>query len=148
MSVLEILKYPNSSLRKIAKPVIKIDKVVRKTVYNMFDTMYFNNGIGLAATQVNIHKCIIVIDVSNNKTDPIVLINPKILKKSGSLGIYESCLSIPNKQEFILRAKNIKVKAINLDNNIFELHANGILSICIQHELDHLFGKLFIDYIK
>ncbi|WMY96740.1 MAG: peptide deformylase [Arsenophonus sp.] len=148
MSILNILYYPDERLRNIATTVKKIDSEIEHTVNNMFETMYKKKGIGLAATQVNIHKRIIVIDISTSFSEKIILINPIILEKSGSVKSEEGCLSIPEQHAFISRYKYIKVKAFDIKGKKFELKDESLLSICIQHEIDHLNGKLFIDYLS
>ncbi|CAL4323552.1 peptide deformylase [Buchnera aphidicola] len=150
MKKLKILKYPNKKLRKIAKPVKKFDKKLKTLVKKMFYIMYKKQGIGLAAIQVNIPLQIIVIDKIHNLKNPLILINPKIKKKFGKiLKIEEGCLSIP-KYRYItyVRKKYILVKAYDIYGKKFILHAQDILSLCIQHEIDHLKGKLFIDYLS
>lgn len=146
-SYIPILYYPDDRLRIIAKPVKKINKNIHNLIRNMFYTMYIENGIGLAGTQINIHKKIIVIDISENKDQKLVLINPKILKQSGTIKIEEGCLSIPKKRAIISRYKKITISALNMYGNKFTLKAINLLSVCIQHEMDHLVGKLFIDYL-
>ena len=128
MSVLQVLHIPDERLRKVAKPVEEVNAEIQRIVDDMFETMYAEEGIGLAATQVDIHQRIIVIDVSENRDERLVLINPELLEKSGETGIEEGCLSIPEQP--------------------FELEADGLLAICIQHEMDHLVGKLFMDYLS
>ncbi|AAO27145.1 polypeptide deformylase [Buchnera aphidicola str. Bp (Baizongia pistaciae)] len=148
MSVLKILKYPDDRLRIIAKPISKIDTKIHNIIINMFDTMYYENGIGLAATQVNIPLQIIVIDKIEELNHPLVLINPKITKRSGLTSIQEGCLSIPNYQAEISRSKKITVTALNYFGKRIKLKTSSTLSICIQHEIDHLIGKLLIDYLS
>ncbi len=148
MSLLQVLHYPDKRLRKVAKPVIDINDAIHRIVDDMLETMYIKDGIGLAATQINIHQQIIVIDVSESRKQHLVLINPELLEKSGEIGINEGCLSIPNQCGFVMRAKKVKVQALNRDGNIFMLEAADLLAICIQHEMDHLIGKLFIDYLS
>ncbi|SNC58459.1 peptide deformylase [Sodalis endosymbiont of Henestaris halophilus] len=148
MSLVTVLFYPDERLRKVSKPVVKVNDDIRNIVDDMFETMYDAEGIGLAATQVDIHQRIIVIDTSKNRDQRLVLINPELLEKSGQTGIHEGCLSIPEQRSFIPRAKRVKVRAQNRDGNIFELEANNLLAICIQHEMDHLVGKLFVDYLS
>jgi peptide deformylase len=114
----------------------------------MFETMYAEEGIGLAATQVDIHQRIIVIDVSENRDERLVLINPELLEKSGETGIEEGCLSIPDQRALVPRAEKVKVRALDRDGKTFELEADDLLAICIQHEMDHLVGKLFVDYLS
>ncbi|MFP3019712.1 MAG: peptide deformylase [Arsenophonus sp.] len=148
MSILNILYYPDERLRKIAEPVKKIDVEIKDIVNDMFETMYQKEGIGLAATQVNIHQRIIVIDVSEFRNKRLVLINPVILERYGETGIEEGCLSLPKQKAFVSRFKKLKIKALNINNTVFELKTDDLLSICIQHEIDHLNGKLFIDYLS
>ncbi|BAC24642.1 def [Wigglesworthia glossinidia endosymbiont of Glossina brevipalpis] len=148
MSVLSILNYPNKKLRKIASNISLIDSEIKSLIKNMLETMYFNEGIGLAATQVDVHKRIIVIDISKNKNKPLILINPVFINKCGAQTFEEGCLSIPKKTAFVNRSKKVKIKAINCLGEEFLLKSKGLLATCIQHEMDHLIGKLFIDYIK
>ena len=148
MSVLQVLHFPDDRLRKIAAPVAAVNADVQRIVDDMFETMYAEEGIGLAATQVDIHQRIIVIDVSESREERLVLINPELLEKSGETGIEEGCLSIPEQRAFVPRAERVKVRALNRDGNSFELETDGLLAICIQHEIDHLDGKLFIDYLS
>lgn len=148
MSVLKILQYPDSRLRIVAKPINIITQEIKKLAYNMLDTMYIKEGIGLAATQVNVHLQMIVISKENSKQENFILINPRIIKKQGNISIKEGCLSIPEYRAFIPRSDYIKVKAINLFGKEIEIEAHSILSVCIQHEIDHLQGKLFIDYLS
>lgn len=147
MSVLNVLHYPDERLRTIAKPVEKVDAEIQQIVDDMFETMY-EEGIGLAATQVDIHQRIIVIDVSETRDQRLVLINPELLDKSGETGIEEGCLSIPEQHGFVPRAEHVKVRALDYNGDSFELEADGLLAICIQHEMDHLVGKLFVDYLS
>ncbi|CUX96509.1 peptide deformylase [Candidatus Doolittlea endobia] len=148
MSLLKILHYPDKRLRKVAKPVVSVNDIIRRIVDDMFETMYTEEGIGLVATQVDIHQQIIVIDISKSRDQRLVLINPELLEKSGETGINEGCLSIPDQRGFVPRAENVKVRALDRDGNNVELEANNLLAICIQHEMDHLLGKLFIDYLS
>lgn len=148
MSVLKVLRFPDARLRKIAKSVTEITSTTQTIIDDMFDTMYEENGIGLAATQVDIHQQIIVIDVSEDKTSPLVIINPQVISKEGETGIEEGCLSIPDCRGFVPRAEKIKIKAQDRNGNFFELEADDLLAICIQHEMDHLVGKLFVDYLS
>ncbi|WP_367679834.1 peptide deformylase [Buchnera aphidicola] len=144
---MKILLYPDKKLRKKAKPVQKINEKIKIIINNMFKTMLYNEGIGLAATQVDIHLQIIVIGKINNLCNPFALINPKIIKKSGYTSIEEGCLSIPKKKFFVPRYKKIKVKGINEKGKKIIFTAESLLSICIQHEIDHLIGKLILDYL-
>jgi len=146
--ILDILKYPDKRLRTFAKPVISVDKVIKQQVKDMFETMYDAAGIGLAATQVNFHQRIIVIDVSDQCNEPICLINPEVIEKSGEIQWEEGCLSVPDYYENVIRANDIKVQALNQHGEIFELEASEMLSVCIQHEIDHLDGILFVDHLS
>ncbi|MFP3029024.1 MAG: peptide deformylase [Arsenophonus sp.] len=148
MSILNILHYPDKRLRKIAKPVKKVDAEIQHIVNDMVETMYEEEGIGLAATQVNIHQRIILIDVSESRNEKLVFINPVILETSGETGIEEGCLSIPKQRAFVSRAKWLKINALDVNGKEFELETDDLLAICIQHEIDHLNGKLFIDYLS
>lgn len=148
MALLEILHFPDPRLRLQAHPVVQVDDQVRQAVRNMFETMYKAPGIGLAATQVNIQQQIIVIDVSEDKTDPICLINPTILDLDGTEETEEGCLSVPGFYENVTRAERVKVEALNEHGERVELEADGLLAVCIQHEMDHLEGKLFVDYLS
>ncbi|MFI4853294.1 MAG: peptide deformylase [Candidatus Makana argininalis] len=145
MSILKILQYPDLKLRKISNIVNIINNNIKINIDDMFETMYHFNGIGLAAIQVNINKRIIIIDIIRKKNSKLVLINPEIIKTEGIIKSNESCLSIPNINKSIKRYKKIKIKAKNYRGKYFELYAFNLLSICIQHEMDHLIGKLIID---
>ena len=146
--ILNILRYPDKRLRTIAKPVVIVDETINQQVNDMFETMYEAPGIGLAATQVNFHQRIIVIDISDQCNEPICLINPEILEESGEIQCEEGCLSVPDYYENVVRANDIKVKALNQNGESFELEASEMLSVCIQHEIDHLNGILFIDHLS
>ena len=146
--ILNILKYPDKRLRTIAKPVISVDETIKQQVKDMFETMYEATGIGLAATQVNFHQRIIVIDISDQYNEPICLINPEIIEESGEIQCEEGCLSVPDYYEIVVRANDIKVKALNQNGESFELEASEMLSVCIQHEIDHLNGILFVDHLS
>jgi len=149
MAILEILEFPDPRLRTIAKPVTKVDDRVRKLVDDMFETMYEAPGVGLAASQINVHERIVVIDVSEDKSQPMVFINPEINVLDGDLFQYdEGCLSIPGFYETVERPEHISVTALDRDGNQFTIKPDGLLAVCIQHELDHLNGKLFVDYIS
>lgn len=148
MSVLQVLHIPDERLRIVARLVKEVNADIQRIVNDMFETMYTEEGIGLAATQVDIHQCIIVIDVSENRDEQLVLINPELLEKSGETGIEEGCLSIPEQRALVPRAEQVKIRALDRNGKTFELEANGLLAICIQHEMDHLIGKLFIDYLS
>ena len=141
MSVLQVLHIPDERLRKVAKPVEEVNAEIQRIVDDMFETMYAEEGIGLAATQVDI-------DVSENRDERLVLINPELLEKSGETGIEEGCLSIPEQRALVPRAEKVKIRALDRDGKPFELEADGLLAICIQHEMDHLVGKLFMDYLS
>ena len=165
--LLPVLNFPDARLRKKAKPVVSVDNKVKKLVADMFETMYFENGIGLAATQVDYHYQIIIMDVPDDekyqeliekrqntkqsmitKNDQFCFINPKLLNYSGSTECIEGCLSVPGFQAKINRREKITVAALDRNGKYFELDADGLLAICIQHEMDHLQGKLFIDYLS
>jgi peptide deformylase len=146
--ILNILKYPDKRLRTIAKPVVSVDETIKQQVKDMFETMYEAPGIGLAATQVNFHKRIIIIDISDQCNEPICLINPEIIEKSGEIEWEEGCLSVPDYYENVIRANDVKVKALNQHGETFELEASEMLSVCIQHEIDHLDGILFVDHLS
>ncbi len=148
MSKLEILSFPDERLRTKAKKVEKVDAKIRQLVDDMFETMYEAPGIGLAATQINVHQRIVVIDVSKEKDQPLCLINPEIIEKDGVEECEEGCLSVPGIYEKVERADHIKVKALDREGNPFELETGDLLAVCIQHELDHLEGKLFVDYLS
>ena len=146
--ILDILKYPDKRLRTIAKPVVSVDETIRQQVKDMFETMYEAPGIGLAATQVNFHQRIIVMDISDQCNEPICLINPEVIEKSGEIQWEEGCLSVPDYYENVIRANDIKVQALNQHGETFELEASEMLSVCIQHEIDHLNGILFVDHLS
>ncbi len=148
MALLQILHFPDPRLRKKALPVDEVNDQVRQTVKDMFETMYDAPGIGLAATQVNLQQQIIVIDISEDKTEPMCLINTEIIAKDGEEEMQEGCLSVPGIFENVRRFENITVKALNEKGDEFNLEADGLLAVCIQHEMDHLDGKLFVDYLS
>ncbi len=148
MSVLQVLHFPDDRLRIVAKPVKEVNADIQRIVDDMFETMYAEEGIGLAATQVDFHQRIIVIDVSENRDERLVLINPELLEESGETGIEEGCLSIPDQRALVPRSEKVKIRALDREGNTYELEAEGLLAICIQHEMDHLIGKLFIDYLS
>ncbi len=147
MSILKILIYPNKKLRQKTKKVIKFDKNLKNIVSNMFETMYFYKGIGLAAIQTNINKSIIVINITKKKNEGLLLINPQIIQKEGTIETQEGCLSIPNFFYYIKRFNFLYLIARNINGKKITLKTKGLLSVCIQHEIDHIKGKLFIDYI-
>ena len=148
MALLNILHFPDDRLRTKAKPVVKVTDKHRTLIKNMLETMYDAPGIGLAATQVNFHERILVIDISEEKNVPIVLINPELLEKEGDQEFDEGCLSVPGIYETLHRAEKVRVKALNQKGESFEMEAHGLLAVCIQHEMDHLEGKLFVDYLS
>ncbi len=148
MTKLRILEFPDPRLRKKATPVEVVDDALRGLVDDMFETMYEAPGIGLAATQVDVHKRLLIADISNEKTDPYVLINPQLLEKDGVIVSEEGCLSVPGYYEEVERAEHIRVSFLNRDGAEVEMEANGMLAVCIQHEIDHLDGKLFVDYLS
>jgi len=148
MALLEILKYPDPRLRTVAQPVNKVSDATRSLIDDMFETMYSAPGIGLAATQVDVHERVLVLDITEDKSAPMVFINPEILASEGTISGDEGCLSVPEIYEAIDRAENIRVKALDRDGKEFELEVDGLLSVCIQHEMDHLEGKLFVDYLS
>lgn len=144
----EILIFPDPRLRKIAKELSNVDGKLINLIDEMFETMYHAPGIGLAATQVDIHQRFAVIDISDDKKSPLVLINPEIIEGHGEYEMDEGCLSVPGFYERVKRFGQIHVRAIDRDGNPFEMEADGLLGVCIQHELDHLNGKLFVDHIS
>lgn len=148
MAILNILHFPDERLRTKAKPVAEVTNKHRTLISDMLETMYDAPGIGLAATQVNVHERILVIDISDEKDQPVVLINPEILEKEGDQEFDEGCLSVPGIYETLHRAEKVRVKALNDKGENFEMRAEGLLAICIQHEIDHLEGKLFVDYLS
>jgi len=148
MTKLRILEFPDPRLRKKATPVEVVDDALRGLVDDMFETMYEAPGIGLAATQVDVHKRLLIADISNEKTDPYVLINPQLLEKDGLIVSEEGCLSVPGYYEEVERAEHIRVSFLNRDGEEVEMEAEGMLAVCIQHEIDHLDGKLFVDYLS
>ncbi len=148
MPILDILHYPDKRLRKLAKPVEKVDKLIKNLVDDMFETMYAAPGIGLAATQVNVHQQVIVIDISDEKSQPLCLINPEIVAEEGTESCDEGCLSVPDTYETVERSEKVTVKALDQNGDEYTLEADGLLAVCIQHEIDHLKGKLFVDYLS
>lgn len=148
MSVLQVLTFPDDRLRTVAKPVKEVTPEIQKLIDDMIETMYEEEGIGLAATQIDVHQRIVVIDVSDSRDQPMVLINPEITDKRGDDGIEEGCLSVPGARALVPRASEVSVKALNRDGEEFTFEADDILAICVQHELDHLEGKLFVDYLS
>jgi len=149
MAILEILEYPDKRLRTIAKPVTEVTDEIRKIIDDMFETMYEAPGIGLAASQVNVHQRIVTMDLSDEKDDPLVFINPEVTVLDGELeSMQEGCLSVPGFYEDVTRVEHCLVKALDRNGKPFELEARGLLAVCIQHELDHLEGKLMVDYLS
>lgn len=148
MAVLEVLIYPEENLAKVCAPVEKIDDELNAFIDDMFDTMYEHEGIGLAAPQVNVLSRVITIDIEGDKQNQLVLINPEIIASSGETGIEEGCLSIPGCRALVPRKEKLTVKALNRKGEEFTLEADGLLAICIQHEIDHLNGVLFVDHIS
>ena len=148
MAILNILQFPDPRLRNVARPVEQVDDAIRKFADDMLETMYAAPGIGLAATQVNVDKRVIVIDVSEDKSEPLYLINPEILELQGVEEMEEGCLSVPGVYETVQRADQVRIRALGLDGEPFEMEVNDLLAVCIQHEIDHLDGKLFVDYLS
>jgi peptide deformylase len=148
MAILDILHFPDPRLRNKAKPVTEVTEEVRRLVDDMFETMYQAPGIGLASIQVNVPLRVIVVDVSEDRSQPIALINPEILSKEGVEQMDEGCLSVPGVYETVQRADRIRVRHLDRDGNTVERDADGLLAVCIQHEIDHLDGKLFVDYLS
>jgi len=149
MDILVILEFPDPRLRTVAQPVKKVDERVQKIVDDMFETMYDAPGIGLAATQVNVHERIITIDVSEENNEPLVFINPEITVLEGEMEtMQEGCLSVPGFYEDVTRIEHCLVKALDRNGDEFELECRGLLAVCIQHEVDHLEGKLMVDYVS
>lgn len=148
MAILEILEFPDPRLRTVAQPVVQVDDALRQTIADMFETMYAAPGIGLAATQVNVHKRLLVLDISDEKNQPLVFINPFFEPVSGNQDYNEGCLSVPGYYDTVTRHDRIRVRALDRLGQPFEMEADGLLSVCIQHEIDHLDGKLFVDYLS
>ena len=148
MAVLNILRYPDARLHKVAAPVTVFDDALKKLVADMTETMYAAPGIGLAATQVDVHKQVIVVDVSERRDSLVVLVNPEIVEAVGVSDIEEGCLSVPTIYELVERAERVKVRAYDQNGTAFTLEAQGLLAVCIQHEMDHLKGKVFIEYLS
>ena len=148
MSILTILEFPDERLRKKAAVVKTVDDAIKKLADDMLETMYQSHGVGLAATQVDVHQRVIVIDISEDKDGPLFLINPEVIEKDGIKESEEGCLSVPGFFEKVERAEHIRVKALNREGQSFEFEARDLLAVCVQHEMDHLNGKLFVDYIS
>ncbi|MCX7961365.1 MAG: peptide deformylase [Burkholderiales bacterium] len=148
MAILNILRYPDARLHKVAEPVKVFDDSLKRLVADMAETMYAASGVGLAATQVDVHKQVIVVDVSDRRDSLVVLVNPEIVEASGVSDIEEGCLSVPGIYETLERAERVKVRAFDQHGKSFTLEAQGLLSVCIQHEMDHLQGKVFIERLS
>ncbi|HYU70802.1 MAG TPA: peptide deformylase [Burkholderiales bacterium] len=148
MALLDILRYPDPRLHKRAEPVLEVDESVRALVRNMAETMYAAPGVGLAATQVDVHKRVIVIDASESRNELLVLINPEIVSREGVQYCEEGCLSVPGIYEPVERAESVTVRALGLDGKSFTFVAEKVLAVCIQHEMDHLEGRIFVDYLS
>ena len=148
MAKLPILEFPDPRLRTVAKPVERVDDALRRLIDDMFETMYAAPGIGLAATQVDVHQRLLVLDVSEDKSSPMVFINPEITDKQGSQVYQEGCLSVPGIYADVTRADSVTVRALDRQGVPFEITADGLLAVCIQHEMDHLAGKVFVDYLS
>jgi len=148
MPILNILRYPDARLHKIAAPVTVFDEGMKKIVADMAETMYAAPGIGLAATQVDVHKRVIVLDVSDRRDSLLVLVNPEIVEATGESDIEEGCLSVPGIYELVARAERVKVRAFDQNGKAFTLEAQGLLAVCIQHEMDHLQGKVFVEHLS
>jgi peptide deformylase len=148
MALLPILEYPDPRLKKVAAPVSAVTPEIRKLVADMAETMYAAPGVGLAATQVDVHKRVIVIDVSEHKDELRVFINPELLSAEGEAECEEGCLSVPGYYDKVTRAARIRVRALNEHGETFELETEGLLAVCIQHEMDHLQGKVFVEYLS
>ena len=148
MAILNILHYPDERLHTVAKPVAEVNDEIRRLVADMAETMYAAPGIGLAATQVDVHKQVLVVDVSEERDSLQVFINPKIIASEGEKEHEEGCLSVPGIYECVTRAERVTVKALNVEGKPFTLKADGLLATCIQHEIDHLKGKVFVEYLS
>ena len=148
MALLNILRYPDARLHKSASPVTVFDDALKNLVRDLAETMYAAPGVGLAATQVDVHKQVIVVDVSDRRDSLVVLVNPEILEASGVSDNEEGCLSVPGVYDVVERAERVKVRAHDQNGNTFTLEAQGLLAVCIQHEMDHLKGKVFVEYLS
>jgi peptide deformylase len=148
MALLNILHYPDERLHKVAKPIGAVDDTIRQLIDDMAETMYASKGVGLAATQVNMHVRLVVIDVSEDKTGITAYINPQIVERDGETEYEEGCLSVPGIYETVKRAERVRVRALDRDGKPFEVEADGLLAICLQHEIDHLDGKIFVEYLS
>jgi peptide deformylase len=148
MAILNILEFPDPRLRTQAEPVAVVDTSVQRLIDDLLETMYAAPGIGLAATQVNVHRRVLVVDVSEERSQPVALVNPQIVARDGIEETEEGCLSVPGIFERVTRADSIRVRALDREGEIIEFDADGLLAVCIQHEIDHLDGKLFVDYLS
>lgn len=148
MAILNILRYPDARLHKVAEPVKVFDDALKRLVADMTESMYAAPGIGLAASQVDVHKQVIVVDVSERRDSLVVLVNPEIIEASGVSDIEEGCLSVPGIYDTVERAERVKVRAFDQNGNAFMLQAQGLLAVCIQHEMDHLKGKVFVEHLS
>jgi peptide deformylase len=148
MALLPILRYPDPRLHKKAVPVVEVNDTIRKLIADMAETMYEAPGIGLAATQVDVHRRVVVIDVTEDKSGLLALINPEILERSGQQECEEGCLSVPGIYEKVTRAEKVRFRALDRDGQPFEMEVEGLLAVCVQHEIDHLDGKVFVEYLS
>ena len=148
MAKLDVLHFPNPRLRKKGRPVTEIDDSIRKLAEDMLETMYAENGIGLAATQVDVQQRVVVIDLSEERNQPMILVNPEIISQEGTETMQEGCLSVPGFFDEVQRAESIRMQYLDLNGEKIEMETGGLLAVCIQHEIDHLNGKLFIDYLS
>jgi len=148
MALLPIIRFPDPRLHTRAKPVAQVDARIRQLVQDMAETMYAAPGVGLAATQVDVHERVITIDVSDDRNKLLVLINPEIISSEGEQECEEGCLSVPGIYEMVTRSAKIRVRALNADGKTFEFEAEGLLAVCVQHEMDHLEGKVFVEYLS
>lgn len=149
MALLPILQYPDPRLHTVAKPVAQVDDRIRQLVDDMLETMYDAKGVGLAATQINVHERVVVIDTSEERNDPLVLINPEIIWTSDEMIVWEEgCLSVPTIYDKVDRHARVRVRALNRDGEPYEFEGEELLGVCVQHELDHLSGKVFVEYLS
>jgi peptide deformylase len=148
MALLNILRYPDARLHKVSAPVTVFDQSLKNLVRDLAETMYAAPGVGLAATQIDVHKQVLVVDVSERRDSLVVLVNPEIVEASGVSDIEEGCLSVPGVYDIVERAERVKVRAYEQNGNPFTLEAQGLLAVCIQHEMDHLKGKVFVEYLS
>lgn len=149
MALLQILRYPDPRLHTVARPVAEVDEHVRRLVDDMIETMYASEGVGLAATQVDVHERVIVMDTSEQRNKPLVLINPEIVSRSAETAVAEEgCLSVPQIYDRVERAARVTVRALGRDGAPFEIEAEGLTAVCVQHEMDHLVGKVFVEYLS